>query len=92
LVALPQSTGPVSISLETWNTKFGGLLDQASSSQPPQGFLVTNPNVSTTDHENIKLNTPKNTATKSFVKNILSTPSFVEQLAAKQRTIATKGA
>jgi hypothetical protein len=39
-----------------------------------------------------KMNTPNNTATKSFVKKILSTPSSVEQLAAKQRTIAAKGA
>jgi hypothetical protein len=31
-------------------------------------------------------------AIKSFVKKILATPSFVEQLAAKQRTIAAKGA
>ncbi len=45
LVALPQSTGPVSILLETWNTKFGRLPDQASSSQSPQGFLATNLNV-----------------------------------------------
>ncbi len=45
LVVLPQSTGPVSFLLETWNPKFGRLLDQASSSQPPQSFLVTNPNV-----------------------------------------------
>jgi hypothetical protein len=46
---------------------------------------------STTDHENIKVKTPKKTATKPFVKNILSTPSFVEQLATKQQTIAAKG-
>jgi hypothetical protein len=45
LVALPQSAGPVSILLETWNPKFGRLLDQASSSYPPQSFLDTNPNV-----------------------------------------------
>jgi hypothetical protein len=45
----------------------------------------------TTDPEIITLNTPKNTATKSFVKNIQLTPSFVEQLAANQRTIAAKG-
>jgi hypothetical protein len=32
----------------------------------------------TTDPEYIKLNTPKSTATKSFIKNILLTPSFVE--------------
>jgi hypothetical protein len=45
LVALPQSTGPVSFLLETWNTNFGGLLGQASSSQPPQSFLATNTNI-----------------------------------------------
>jgi hypothetical protein len=38
------------------------------------------------------LMTSKNTATKSFVKKILTTPSFVEQLAATQGTIAAKGA
>jgi hypothetical protein len=46
--------------------------------------------LSTTDHESIKLNIPKNKTTKSFVKNILSTPLFVKQMAAKQRTIAEK--
>ncbi len=47
----------------------------------------------TTDPEIIKLNTPKkNTATKSYIKNILLTPSFVEQLAANQRAFAAKGA
>ncbi len=45
----------------------------------------------TTDPDIIKLNTPKNTSTKSFVKNILLTPSYVEQLAANQQTIAAKG-
>ncbi len=35
--------------------------------------------------------TLKNTATKSFIKKILVTPSFVEQLSAKQQTIAAKG-
>jgi hypothetical protein len=38
------------------------------------------------------LMTLKSTATKSFVKKILGTLSFVEQLAAKQQTIAAKGA
>jgi hypothetical protein len=38
------------------------------------------------------LTTSKNTVTKSFVKKILATPSFVKQLAAKQQTIAAKGA
>jgi hypothetical protein len=80
LVALPQSTGPLSFLLETWSTKFGRLLDQASSSQPPQSFLATNTNLL------------KKTANKSFVKKILSTPAFVEQMAAQQQTIAAKGA
>ncbi len=44
LVALLQSTGSVSILLETWNTEFGRLLDQASSSQPPLIFSATNCN------------------------------------------------
>jgi hypothetical protein len=47
---------------------------------------------STNNHESSNAIIPKNTATKSFVKKILSTLSFVEQLAAQQRTIATKGA
>ncbi len=46
----------------------------------------------TTDPVNSTLNTPQNIATKSFVKNILLIPSFVEQLAAKQKRIAAKGA
>jgi hypothetical protein len=34
----------------------------------------------------------KSTANKSFVKKILSTPAFVEQMAAQQQTIAAKSA
>ncbi len=34
----------------------------------------------------------KNTANKSFVKKILLTPAFVEQMAAQQRPIAAEGA
>ncbi len=45
LVALLQSTGPVLILLETWNKKYGRLLDQASSTRSPQSFPATNPNV-----------------------------------------------
>jgi hypothetical protein len=45
LVTLPQSTGSVLFLLETWKTKFGRLLDQASSSQPPESFSVTNTNL-----------------------------------------------
>jgi hypothetical protein len=38
------------------------------------------------------MTTPKNTVSKKFVKNILKTPRFAEQIAAKQATIATQGA
>jgi hypothetical protein len=38
------------------------------------------------------LTSSKNTANKSFVKKILLTPAFVEQMAAQQRPIAAKGA
>jgi hypothetical protein len=48
--------------------------------------------VFTSSHGNFHpLATSNNTATKSFIKKIV-TPSFVEQLAAKQQTIAAKGA
>jgi hypothetical protein len=46
---------------------------------------------STTNHQNSNANTPKNTGTKSFIKKMPLTLSFLEQLAAKQRTIAAKG-
>jgi hypothetical protein len=38
------------------------------------------------------LTSSKNMANKYFVNKILSTPVFVEQMAAQQRTIAAKGA
>jgi hypothetical protein len=38
------------------------------------------------------LTSSKNTANKSFFKNILLTPVFVEQMAAQQQSIAAKGA
>jgi hypothetical protein len=38
------------------------------------------------------LTSSKNMANKSFVKKILSTPAFVEQMSAQQRPIAAKGA
>ncbi len=45
LIALPRSAGQVLILLQTQNTEFGRLLDQASSSQPPQSFSATNLNL-----------------------------------------------
>jgi hypothetical protein len=55
-----------------------------------KAFLPQILTLATTDHENIKWNTPKNIATKSFVKNILSTPSFVEQIAANKEQFQPK--
>jgi hypothetical protein len=47
---------------------------------------------SATVPEYIKLTTPKNTAAKSFTKNILQTPLFAKQIATKQETIAARSA
>jgi hypothetical protein len=78
-----------------WRPGTQNLADYWTKHHPASHHKAFQPQIltsSTTDHENIKMNTPKNTATKSFVKNILSTPSFVEQMAANQRIIAAKGA
>ena len=45
-----------------------------------------------TDPKYLKLTTPKNTVSKTFVKNILKIPRFAEQIAAKQTTVAARGA
>jgi hypothetical protein len=45
-----------------------------------------------TDPEYLILTAPKNTVSKTFVKNILKIPRFVEQIAAKQTTLAARGA
>ena len=50
--------------------------------------ILTSP----TDPEYLKLTTPQNTVSKTFVKNILQTPRFAEQIAAKQATLAAGGA
>jgi hypothetical protein len=42
---------------------------------------------SATDPEYQKLTTPRNTVSKSFVKNVLQTPPFAHQIAAKQLTL-----
>jgi hypothetical protein len=78
-----------------WRPGTQNLADYWTKHHPASHHKAFRPQIlmsSTTNHENSKANTPKNTATKSFIKKILSTPSFVEQLAAQQRTIATKGA
>ncbi len=54
----------------------------------PHNFFCPQILTSATDPEYIKLTTSKNTAAKSFTKNILQTPLFAKQIAAKQATIA----
>jgi hypothetical protein len=78
-----------------WRPGIQNLVDYWTKHHPAshhKAFRQQILTLATIDHENIKWNALKNTATKSFVKNILSTPSFVEEMAAKQRTIAEKGA
>jgi len=50
--------------------------------------ILTSP----TDPEYLKLTMPQNTVSKTFVKNILKTPRFAEQIAAKQATFTARGA
>ena len=47
---------------------------------------------SLTDPEYLKVITSKNTVSKSFVNNILKNPTFAEQIAAKQQTLAARSA
>jgi hypothetical protein len=47
---------------------------------------------SATDPKYQKLTTPRNTASKSFVKNFLQAPPFAQQIAAKQLTLTAQGA
>jgi hypothetical protein len=71
------------------------LADYWTKHHPASHYKAFRPQIptsSTTDHENIKLKTLINTVTKSVFKNILATPSFVEQMAARQRTTAANGA
>ena len=77
--------------LEARDTELSRLLDQASPSQPPQVLLSPNSDI-IHNPEYLKLITLKNTASQSFVKNVLKTPIFAEQLAAKQKTIAAQSA
>jgi hypothetical protein len=78
-----------------WRPGIQNLADYWTKHHPASHHNTFWPKIlasATNDPEIFKLNTPKKTATKSSVKNILLTPSFVEQLAADQRTIVAKGA
>ncbi len=71
-----------------WRPRTQNLVDYWTKHNPASHHKAFWPQVltsSTTDPTGSKLSTPMNTATKSFVKNILLTPLFVEQLAAKKQ-------
>jgi hypothetical protein len=77
-----------------WSPGTQNLADYWTKHHPASHHKSFRPQILTspTDPEYIKLTTPRNTVSKTFVKNILKTPRFAEQIAAKQLTIAARGA
>ena len=77
-----------------WRPGTQNLADYWTKHHPASHHKSFRPQILTspTDPEYLKLTTPKNTVSKTFVKNILKTPRFAEQIAAKQATIAARGA
>jgi hypothetical protein len=77
-----------------WRPGTQNLADYWTKHHPASHHTSFRPQILTspTDPEYIKLTTPRNTVSKTFVKNILKTPRFAEQIAAKQLTIAARGA
>ena len=77
-----------------WRPGTQNLADYWTKHHPASHHKSFRPQILTspTDPEYIKLTTPRNTVSKTFVKNILKTPRFAEQIAAKQQTIAARGA
>jgi hypothetical protein len=77
-----------------WRPGTQNLADYWTKHHPASHHKSFRPQILTspTDPEYIKLTTPRNTVSKTFVKNILKTPRFAEQIAAKQLTIAARGA
>ncbi len=77
-----------------WRPGTQNLADYWTKHHPTSHHKSFRPQILTspTDPEYVKLTTPRNTVSKSFVKNILSTPRFAEQIAAKQATIAARSA
>jgi hypothetical protein len=77
-----------------WRPGTQNLADYWTKHHPASHHKSFRPQILTspTDPEYLKLTTPKNTVSKTFVKNILKTPRFAEQIAAKQLTIAARGA
>jgi hypothetical protein len=70
------------------------LADYWTKHHPAKHHKSFHPQILTSaaDPKYIKLTTPKNTASKSFVKKILQTPLFAKQIATKQSTIAARSA
>ena len=77
-----------------WRPGTQNLADYWTKHHPASHHTSFRPQILTspTDPEYLKLTTPKNTVSKTFVKNILKTPRFADQIAAKQATIAARGA
>ena len=77
-----------------WRPGTQNLADYWTKHHPASHHKSFRPQILTspTDPEYLKLTTQKNTVSKTFVKNILQTPKFAEQIAAKQASIAARGA
>jgi len=77
-----------------WRPGTQNLADYWTKHHPASHHKLFRPQIltSTTDPEYLKLTTPKNTVSKTFLKNVLKTPRFAEQIAAKQKTLAARGA
>jgi hypothetical protein len=77
-----------------WRPGTQNLADYWTKHHPASHHKSFRPQILTspTDPEYLKLTTPQNTVSKTFVKNILKTPRFAEQIAAKQDTFTARGA
>ena len=77
-----------------WRPGTQNLADYWTKHHPASHHKSFRPQILTSaqDPEYTKLTTPKIQNNKSFVKHVLQTPLFATQLAAKQMTIAARGA
>jgi len=77
-----------------WRPGTQNLADYWTKHHPASHHKSFRPQILTspTDTEYLQLTTPKTIVSKSFAKNILKTPRFKEQLAAKQKTLAARSA
>ena len=77
-----------------WRPGTQNLADYWTKHHPASHHKSFRPQILTspTDKEYVRLTTPRTSVSKSFAKHVLKTASFAEQLAAKQKTIAARGA